>query len=129
MEQIQVICRRYGRAAAFSALFAAAVCLLFGAAPLARGIVLGALFSIINFILMGRGLPVRVTGDRRRVVLKALSSLFFRYVFMAIPLYLGLTRESINVFAVAGGLFSIQMVILADHAVVGPLFAARKRRI
>ena len=89
--------------------------ILFGYKPIGKGLVLGSIFSIINFVLMGRALPIRLTENRKKNVLVSLGSIWFRYVIMAIPLVIAFYSESLDFFAAAAGLFMIQFIILAHH--------------
>ena len=128
MEEIKEATRRYGRGALALAILTAFPCILAGYPAIGKGILLGSLFSIANLLLMAVGLPGRALGGRNARILRSLGSLSGRLLVMAAPLYLALTRETYNVFAVAGGLFSVQAAILLDHILVGPILAGRKRR-
>ncbi|MBW1989381.1 MAG: ATP synthase subunit I [Deltaproteobacteria bacterium] len=127
---VQAVLRRYGTGAALAALAAAAVCVLLGRPDAARGVVLGALASVANFLLMARGLPARVAaGSKRRSVARFFSSLLFRYLVLAVPLYLALRLEAFAFFPAVGGLFCVQAVILADHVVGTRLKAIANRQV
>jgi len=93
-------------------------CLFFimiGCKPIGKGLVLGTLFSIINFILMGETLPMRIGKSRRKTFLISICSMGFRYALLAVPLVLSIKVEQFSLFAVIAGIFMIQMVILTDH--------------
>lgn len=97
------------------ALGAAAVLILLGAKPIAKGLLLGTIFSIINFVLMGQTLPLRLSVTRKKSVLVSLGSIWFRYVIMALPLAFAFYSGSCDFFATATGLFMIQIIILVHH--------------
>jgi hypothetical protein len=88
---------------------------LAGQKPLAKGLVLGAIFSITNFILIGQTLPLRIGKSKRKTLFFSLGSIFFRYILMALPIIVALKFEQFNLVAAIIGLFMIQYVILAEH--------------
>jgi len=83
--------------------------------PIGKGLVLGTIFSVVNFVLIGETLPMRIGSSKRRTFFLALGSIFFRYFLMAIPLVLAIKYEQFNLIAVIFGIFSVQIVILSDH--------------
>lgn len=97
-----------------AAIFVGFVLILAGYKPVGKGLVFGTLFSILNFILIGEILPLRMGRSRRGAFIVALASLLLRYALMAIPLAVSLASESFHVFAVIPGLFMVQAVILLD---------------
>lgn len=95
---------------AFSVVF-----FLLGYRPLGKGLLLGAVFSILNFILMAATLPLRVGTSRNKSTLVALGSIAVRYALLAIPLVWAIKHEQFAVTTTAAGLFMIQFAILSDH--------------
>jgi len=83
--------------------------------PIAKGLILGSVFSIVNFILIGETLPMRMGRSGRSVFMISLASIFFRYLLMAIPLIAAIKYAQFNVFAVIPGLFMVQGMIVADQ--------------
>ena len=122
-ESLKGIQRRYSSTALLVSVVAAAACIGAGYPAIGKGLIVGTLISILNFILIGRSLPKRIVGTKRVLVAKSFSSLCLRYGIMALGLYAGIALETINFFAVAAGLFSVQAVILVDHVI-----AARRNR-
>ena len=90
-----------------------------GYKPLAKGLVLGSLFSVINFVIIGETLPARLGKSRHRTFLVSLGSILFRYVLMAVPLIVAIKMEQVDLVTTVAGLFMIQVVILADHVLGG----------
>jgi len=88
-----------------------------GQKPWGKGLVLGAIFSIANFVLIGQTLPLRIGKSKRKTFFLSLGSIFFRYILMALPIIVALKFEQFNLVAAIIGLFMIQYVILADHFV------------
>ena len=92
-----------------------------------KGLILGALFSVINFVLIGETLPMRVGKAKGKTFFIALGSIFFRYILLAIPLIIAIKFEQINLFAVIIGIFLVQLVILADYLYRLILSTSRKQ--
>ena len=105
----------YGRRALIAAIGLAFLMLLLGFKPVGKGLVLGTLFSIINFILIGQALPRQVGHAKGKTILLALGSIGGRFALMAVPLILAIKLESLNLPATIVGLFMVQVVILAEQ--------------
>ena len=115
MESVRQAEKKYCSRAIIIAIFIGFFCILADRKPVGKGLILGALFSVINFVLIGETLPMRVGKAKGKTFLIALGSIFFRYVLMAIPLILAIKFEQFNLFAAIVGIFLVQIVILADH--------------
>lgn len=89
--------------------------ILAGFKPQAKGLVLGALFSVINFVVLGRTLSWRLGKSKGRATAAAFGSMAIRLALMAIPLATALHWARFDLIAVVAGLFMVQAVILADH--------------
>lgn len=99
------------------ALFVWLGCFLIGQVSIGKGVILGTLFSILNFIIMGETLPRQLTEEKRGAFLRSLGVISVRYGLLAIPLYVGIKNPKFNLFAVIAGIFSIQLLIVIDHVV------------
>jgi hypothetical protein len=88
---------------------------LAGMKPAGKGLVLGALFSVLNFILMGQTLPLRMARTRNRSIAVSFGAIGFRYLLLAVPLIVALRVDAVHPAAAVAGIFMIQIVILADH--------------
>lgn len=108
------------------AVAVAIVCFILAFKPLGKGFILGAFFSITNFIIMGETLPMRIGHSRRRSTGISLVSIFSRYALMAIPLALSIKLNQFNIAATICGLFIVQLVILAEHVI--NLFQIKPRK-
>ncbi len=115
MEEIRQIQKKYGSRAMVTAIVAALVLLVMGYKAAGKGLVLGTLFSVLNFVLMAWLLPLRVGASGRKSAALALVGLLLRYLLLAVPLLLAITKEQFSLPAVVGGLFMIQLMILADR--------------
>ena len=109
------------------AIIAGLFLVVIGQQPIGKGLVLGAIFSVVNFVLMGETLPMRLGKSKRKTVTLALGSITFRYVLLAIPLVVAIKFDQFNVFAAILGIFMIQLVILGDHLIAGVFSHPRKQ--
>jgi len=86
-----------------------------GQKPIGKGLILGTIFSIINFILIAETLPIRIGKTKGKTFFLTLGSIFFRYLVLAVPLMMAIKFEQFNLFAVIAGIFTVQIIIMADH--------------
>ena len=91
------------------------VFIIAGQKPMGKGLVLGTIFSVINFILIGEMLPLRIGKTRGKTFFFSLSSMFFRYVLLAIPVIVALKFRQFNLAATISGIFMIQIMILGQQ--------------
>ena len=115
MESVSQTQKKYGSRAMVAAIIAAFVLILVGLKPVGKGLVLGTIFSVINFVLMGQTLPLRLSRTKRKTFFLSLGSLFFRYALLAVPLIVAIKFEQFDLPAAIFGIFMIQLVILADY--------------
>jgi len=113
--EISEIQKKYCSRAMLFCLVVAVILIVFGAKPMAKGLILGTIFSIINFVLMGLMLPFRLNKARKKTFWVSLGSIWFRYIILALPLIIAFYSESFAFFAAAAGLFMIQFTILVHH--------------
>lgn len=115
MDPVRQTQKKYGSRAMTIAILAGLGFVLAGYKPVAKGLVLGTIFSVFNFVLMGQTLPLRVSHTKSKSAILSLVSIVFRYALLAVPLILAVKMEQLSIPAVIVGLFMIQLVILADH--------------
>ena len=111
--------KRYGSRVMVVAIVVGLFLIAGGYKPLAKGLVLGSLFSVINFVIIGETLPARLGKSRRKTFLVSLGSILFRYVLMAVPLIVAIKMEQVDLTTTVVGLFMIQVVILAEQVLGG----------
>ncbi len=97
------------------AIAAGFIAILAGQKPIGKGLILGAIFGVVNFVLMGETLPMKLGHTKSKATAIALGSIFFRYALLAVPIVLAVKYDLFNLFSVVLGIFLIQLVILADH--------------
>ncbi len=118
--------KKYCSVAMFAAIAVSVACIAAGYKPIGKSLILGTIFSIVNFVLMGETLPARIDKTRSEATLIALASIGFRYALMAIPLFMAVRSQEYNVFGVIVGIFMVQLMILGDHLATF-IFSTRKQ--
>ena len=128
MESIKQTQKKYGARAIWIAIAFGLCFILIGHKDVAKGLILGTVFSVINFILIGQTLPLRLGKSKRKTFFMSLGSILFRYVILAIPIVVAVKFEQFDLVAAILGIFMIQAVILADHLIT-LVFSYRKERV
>jgi hypothetical protein len=119
--------KKYCSRAMTVAILAGFDLILAGQNALGKGLILGTLFSVINFVVMGETIPFKIGKSKRRALVFSLGSVLLRYLLMAVPVVLALKFEQFHLIAVICGLFLIQLVILAEHIAL-QLFSSPSKR-
>lgn len=104
-----------------AALVIAVLLLVFGERALAKGLVLGTCFSILNFLLLGKSIPMLLGHGRGKASVIGLASVLIRFALMAVPLIIAVQSASFHFVAVVVGIFAVQIVTLIDYIVIRPL--------
>ena len=115
METTRQLQKKYGSRAMAIAIVVAFIMILAGLKPVAKGLVLGTLFSIINFVLIGQTLPLRLSQSARKGFFFSMGSIFFRYTLLAVPLIVSIKFEQFDLAAAIIGIFMVQLMILFDY--------------
>ena len=102
--------------------------ILMGHKPVGKGLILGAIFSVLNFILMGKSIALKFGRSKAKTLSLSMGSIIIRYFLLAIPLIAAVKYEQFNLVATILGIFMIQIVILAEH-VLTLIPAMRKKQI
>ena len=128
MESIRETQKKYCTGAIIVAIFIGLFFILAGQKPVGKGLILGTIFSIINFIIMGETLPLRIGKSSNKTFFFSFGSIFFRYILLAVPLIIAVKFEQYNFISVIVGIFMIQLFILADH-LISLIIATRKKQV
>lgn len=128
MEPVRETQKKYCSLAMSAAILIGLVMILAGQKPAGKGLILGTLFSVVNFILMGETLPSKMGKSKPKTFFFSLGSILARYLLMAVPLFLAIKMDQFNLVASVCGLFMVQLMILADH-LVASLFSGYKKQI
>lgn len=115
MEAIKQTQKRITQRALWLSIIVGLVFILLGHKPVGKGLILGALFSVLNFILMAKSIGYKFGRSKRQIFSISLGSIIFRYLLLAIPLIAAVKFEQFNLVAVIVGVFMIQLVILVDQ--------------
>ena len=117
MKAVRQTQKRYSTTALTLAIIVGLFFILMGQKPIGKGLVLGTIFSVINFILIGQSIPLRVGRSRGKTFFISLGSIILRYLLLAIPLVVAVKFKQFNLVAAILGIFMIQFVILGDYLV------------
>ncbi len=126
MESVSQTQKKYGSRAMVVAIVIAFMLILIDLKPVAKGLVLGTIFSVINFVLIGQTLPMRLSKSKRGAFLISLTSIVFRYAILAIPLVVAVKFEQFELPAAILGIFMVQLTILAES--LFDLFTSRENQ-
>jgi len=128
METVKQVQKKYSSLVLTFSIGIALVFILMGHKPLGKGLILGAIFSVLNFILMGKSIVLKFGRSKAKTFSISMGSIIIRYLLLAIPLIAAVKYEQFNLVAAILGIFMIQLVILAEH-VLSFIPAMRKKQI
>jgi hypothetical protein len=126
-ETLRDIQKRYASRALYVALAVGAALIVADCKPLGKGLILGAVFSAINFVIIGEMLPWQVGREGRSAAGRHLAAVLLRFGLLTVPLVMAVRQPQFDLWGVVPGLLMVQAVILADHAVRS--WQARRGRI
>ena len=99
-----------------------------GYAPIGKGLILGSIFSIINFILIGEALPMKMSaGSPQKLFVISLSSIGVRLSLLAIPIVMAIKSDQFHLVPTIIGIFTVQLAIVSDHS-MNLISSARGKR-
>ncbi len=127
IESVRETQKKYGSRAMATAIIVGLILIAGDYRPIGKGLVLGTLFSVINFVLMGETMPWRIGKTKPATMAVALGSIAFRYALLAVPLILAAKLEQLNFAAAVGGIFMVQIMIVADHLMTAISSTFRKQ--
>ena len=127
MESIRATQKKYGSRAMATAIILALILMLSGQSALGKGLVLGTLFSVINFVIMGETLPLKLGRSGRKTFFLSMISIFLRYLLLAVPLVVAAKFEQFHLATTVTGIFMVQLVILTEH--IGKYFYPHPKKI
>jgi len=110
--------RQLSRTAFGATVVIALLCFGFGFKDVARGLLLGSLFSVLNFGIMAQALPRQIGFTRRKATAFAFVSIILRFGLLAIPLFIGFKFDDFNWIAVVIGLFAVPLAIFVDQVIL-----------
>lgn len=120
--------KKYCSRALLTAIIFGLPFILGGYAPIGKGLILGALFSIINFILIGETLPMKIgQGSPKKLFFISIGSIGVRFSLLAIPVVMAVKLDQFHLVATVIGIFMVQLAIVSDHSIKFISAARRKR--
>lgn len=127
-EEIKKTQKQYCTNAMFYAIVASFILIVVGEKAIGKGLILGALFSVLNFILMGVLIERQIINAGTRVRTGAFSFLYMimRFAVLSIPLIISFRVEALNFFGTVAGIFMVQITILFDNLIVNRFLNTRK---
>jgi hypothetical protein len=128
MEAVKQVQKKYSSLALTFSIIVALVFILMGHKALGKGLILGAIFSVLNFILMGKSIVLNFGRSKAKTFSISMGSIIIIYLLLAIPLIAAVKYEQFNLVAAILGIFMIQLVIVAEH-VLTLIPAMRKKQI
>ena len=128
MKEIRETQKKYCSLSLVTSIIIGFFLIIAGQSTVGKGLILGTLFSSINFALMGEVLPYKVGKSRGKTYLIAVGSIISRYLLLAVPIVLCIrSPERFNLVAVIIGIFMVQLVILLDYLKSAILLTRRKK--
>jgi hypothetical protein len=113
--------KRLSYGALWGAVLFGGLFLLLGEKAVAKGLILGTCFSVVNFFLLGKSIPLTLGRSRNRARLIGLGSILFRYLVLAVPLIAAVKSNKFDFAAVVAGIFAVQIAIMIDHFLLKPV--------
>ncbi len=128
MEAIRETEKKYCSRALLSAIILGGAFMACGLTAMGKGLILGCLFSIINFIALGGTIPMRIGRSGKTAFTISLGSLLARLLLMAAPMAIALKTTEFHLITTVFGLFLVQLNILADY-LSAPLIAVFHKKM
>lgn len=126
MEEIKSIQKKYCSQAMICAIVIALISILLGEKSFGKGFIVGTFFSILNFIIMGQLMPMKIAQSQSKASMLALFSIFLRFAILAVPLIVSLKISSVDFIGVVIGLFMVQLTAIFNHLILNRLPSHRK---
>lgn len=114
MESIRHLQRRYCGGALTVAVVLSMGCYLAGWPAATRGLIVGSLFSALNFTLLGKTMTRKLTDPRRGRALLTLAAQLGRYLLWAVPVVIAVKLPAVDLPATMAGLFMVPICIVTD---------------
>ena len=115
METIRQTQKKYGSQAMIVSIFAGLALILLDHKSAGKGLILGTLFSAVNFALAGEWLQYQLGRGRAKTYALSFGSVIFRHALFAVPVILAVKLEQFNLWATVCGIFMIQIIIAGNH--------------
>ncbi len=117
MDPIRQTQKKYCSQAMLIAIFGGLALILLGQKAMGKGLVLGTLFSAVNFALAGEWMHFQLGHGKAKTFFLSIGSVIFRYAFIAVPIILSIKMEQLNIWATIFGIFMIQILIAGNYLI------------
>ncbi len=117
MDPIRQTQKKYCSQAMLIAIFGGLALILLGQKAMGKGLVLGTLFSAVNFALAGEWIHFQLGHGKAKTFFLSIGAVIFRYAFIAVPIILSIKMEQFNILATIFGIFMIQILIAGNYLI------------
>jgi hypothetical protein len=117
MEAIKHFQRRYCGGALTAAILIGLGVYMAGWPTVTRGILLGSLFSCLNFVLLGQSLTRKLLDNHRRGALLTFAAQLGRYLLWAVPVVIAVKWAAVDLPSTVAGLFMVPAGIVLDSVI------------
>lgn len=114
-ESLRQTQKKYCSRSMTAAIFLGFAMILAGQGPVGKGLILGTLFSVLNFIVIGETLPLRIGQGKGRTFTLNLLSMILRYAMLAVPIVIAIKTGAFHLVATVVGIFMVQLMIVAEQ--------------
>lgn len=128
MNAIRQAEKKYCSRALTLAIIAGGILIACDLTALGKGLIMGCLFSIVNFIALGGAIPMHIGKARKKASVIAAGSLGARMILLAVPMVIAIKSTEFNLMTTVIGLFLVQMNILADY-LTAPVRAGFRKKL
>lgn len=115
MDSIRQAEKKYCSRAIVLAIIVGGILIACDLTALGKGLILGCLFSIVNFIALGGTIPMHLGKARRTASVIAAGSIGVRMMLLAVPMVVAIKSDDFHLVTTVIGLFLVQLNILADY--------------
>lgn len=126
-EEIRATEKKYSSLALTISIFVGLGFILLSMKPVGKGLILGTLFAVFNFVLMGETLPGRLGVSEKKATLFSGVSILFRYALLAVPVVCAIKMDRFNLAATIVGLLMIQILMLVEQLMNAVVSGFRSR--
>jgi hypothetical protein len=127
-EEIKKAQKQYCTNAMFYAIVVSFILIIIGEKAIGKGLILGTLFSVLNFVMMGILIERQIINAGTKVRAGAFSFIYMiiRFAVLSIPLIISFRIEAVNFFSTVAGIFMVQITILFNNLIVNRFLNTRK---
>ncbi|MGD9412805.1 MAG: ATP synthase subunit I, partial [Desulfobacterales bacterium] len=96
MGTVKQVQKKYTSLALTLSIAAGLFFILMGHKPVGKGLMLGTIFSVLNFMVMGKSIALNFGRSKAKTFSLSMGSIIFRYLLLAIPLIVAVKYEQFN---------------------------------